>query len=143
MLNPNEYGLANMMDDIAEVNKDTEKQRAYQNDFLDYMKGIVTRNGSAFMLGGSTGGENPSQRGVSSMHAREADRKYRRTKLNLYETVEEITDTVASSIKQSRQQKERVGNIQHQSLKDNYRGLSSKQGTRKQAGGSWAKRESA
>ena len=57
------------------------------------MKGIVTKDGSNFMINTSGMGEDSTSHnllsgGSRSIHAREVDRKYKRTKLNLYETVE-------------------------------------------------------
>ena len=49
--------------------------------------------------------------------------KYKRKKLRLDESVEQIAANIENSIKQSKAQNARIGQIEAQSLKENYRGL--------------------
>jgi hypothetical protein len=72
------------------------------------MRGIVTKGGSTVATMAAS-----SQPGL----------KYRRKKLRMDETVEQIGLNVSNSLLQSRAQKERMGQIEQQSYKLNFRGL--------------------
>jgi hypothetical protein len=49
--------------------------------------------------------------------------KYKRRKLHMDDSVEDIASSISLSVKQSRMQKERIKEFKQQSLKDNFRGL--------------------
>ena len=75
--------------------------KVYNQDFVEYMRGIVTKGGSTTLsiimgLGNDT---NPNSL------------KYKRKRLNLDETVEQITESVSSSLRQSRAQKQRMSEM--------------------------------
>lgn len=71
-------GGGESMTEIAEV---TLNQKAYNNEFLDYMKGVVTKGGSTFSFGTQSGS-------IGGYGHKEKDLKYKRKRLNLDESVE-------------------------------------------------------
>ena len=86
------------------------------------MKGIVTKGGNTSLGFGDGQGVGEGLSGNKQQNKL----KYKRTRLNYNESttmVNQITESVNNSIKQSRVQRERNNYIQKESLKENYRGL--------------------
>eukprot|EP00347_Sterkiella_histriomuscorum_P002856 403366532 len=106
-----------------EQQQEQQEYEKFKDDFIDYMKGIVTKGGTSTLasMGISYGGN-------------QGNLKYKRKKLRMDETVEQIGNNVRNSILQSRQQQQRVGSIEPQSLKHNFRGLQTQKTTQGQTG---------
>ena len=116
---------------IEEIEEDAIGENGVRSklnsEFVDYVRGIVTKNGSSTLnliskarkdssYQGAPGDATLSRDGTAAM-------KYRRRKLQIDDSVEDISLSISQSVKQSRAQKERIKELKHQSLKDNYRGL--------------------
>jgi hypothetical protein len=68
------------------------------------MTGIVTKGGVSLNLGGSRASGGGSSMGGGNL-------KYRRRRFDMTETVDQVSESISYSLKQSRAQKDRMGEI--------------------------------